>query len=149
RLPGFADTADRLLAEAMTARSRDAESYAEMLAADEVLRRLPGRESAADGLAAECWLRRASAARHAQRREQAVLLALAALPAGGDDARAMLAELIGDDLARLRATLRFASAPLGWSIDWEAGLVAVVDGAAHARRLGFVPEGPSARSVSA
>ena len=149
RLPGFADTADRLLAEAMTKRSREAESYAEMTAADGVLRRLPGREADADRLAAEFWLRRASGAMHAERREEAVLLALAALPDGGADARRILAELIGDDLARLRATFRFSSAPLDWSVDWDSGHVAVADRAAWARRLDFDPNGPSPRGASA
>src|SRR5690606_27802187 len=122
---------------------------AEMTAADGVLRRLPGREADADRLAAEFWLRRASGAMHAERREEAVLLALAALPDGGAGARRILAELIGDDLARLRATFRFSSAPLDWSVDWDSGHVAVADRAAWARRLDFDPNGPSPRGASA
>src|SRR5690606_169965 len=87
RLPGFASIADRLLADAMTRRSRSAESYAEMIEADRLLRRLPGQAQRADRLAGEYWLRRASDAMHAERRDDALLLALEALEAGAIEAR--------------------------------------------------------------
>jgi len=149
RLPGFSATADRLLAEAMEARSRNAASYADVVAADRVLRRLPGQEALADRLAADYWLRRANAAMHAERREDAVLLALAALPTADVEARRLLAELIGGDLERLRETLRFPSPPARWSVDWDAGEVSVVDGGARARRIAFAAPGTDARAAAA
>src|SRR5690606_29362429 len=89
------------------------------------------------------WLRRAADAMHAERRDEAVLLALEALPAAGVDARRLLAELIGNDFARLRETLRFASAPVGWTIEWDGGEVSIVDGARRSHRLAFaVHAGP-------
>src|SRR5690606_30206791 len=144
RLPGFAAPADRLLADAMARQSRAAERLAEMMAADRVLRSLPNQDALADQLAAEYWLRRANDAMHAERRDEALVLALEALPAGGDAARRTLAELIGGDLAQLRETFRFASAPAAWSVDWDAGELSVVDGTARARRLAFADGAPKA-----
>lgn len=144
RLPGFAATADRLLADAMARQSRAAERLAEMMAADRVLRSLPNQDALADQLAAEYWLRRANDAMHAERRDEALVLALEALPAGGDAARRTLVELIGGDLAQLRETFRFASAPAAWSVDWDAGELSVVDGTARARRLAFADGAPKA-----
>src|SRR5690606_5984142 len=111
--------------------------YADVVAAGRVLRRLPGQEALADRRAADYGLRRANAAMHAERREDAVLLALAALPTADVEARRLLAELIGGDLERLRETLRFPSPPARWSVDWDAGEVSVVDGGARARRIPF------------
>ncbi|HEX6995541.1 MAG TPA: AAA-like domain-containing protein [Gammaproteobacteria bacterium] len=146
RLPGFASIADRLLADAMTRRSRSAESYAEMIEADRLLRRLPGQAQRADRLAGEYWLRRASDAMHAERRDDALLLALEALEAGAIEARPMLAELIGPDFARLRETFRFPSVPVDWVVDWGAGEVSVVDKASRALRFAFTPAGRDERT---
>src|SRR5690606_8685443 len=138
---GFAERADQLLAEAMSRRSRDARGHAEMAAADRVLRRLPGQSALADRLEADYWLRRAASAVHAERRSEAVLLALEALPAGGADARHLLAELIGDDLPRLRKTFRLGGTPSAWAVDWEAGSLSVVDEGQRAARLAIDPDG--------
>src|SRR5690606_9078146 len=123
--------------------------YADVVAAGRVLRRLPGQEALADRRAADYGLRRANAAMHAERREDAVLLALAALPTADVEARRLLAELIGGDLERLRETLRFPSPPARWSVDWDAGEVSVVDGGARARRIAFAAPGTDARAAAA
>src|SRR5690606_37853958 len=101
RLPGFAGTADRLLAEAMARRSRESETFAEMLSADQVLRRLPEQEWLADQLRADYWLRRAAAATHNERRDHALLFAMKALPGQEVVVRRFAAELIGEDYGRL------------------------------------------------
>lgn len=135
RLPGFAGTADRLLAEAMARRSRGADSYAEVMAADRVLRKLPEQAWLADQLLADYWLRRARNALHAERRDQALLFAMQAQPGREVDVRRMAAGLIGEDYSRLARTFRFGERPVRWAIDWDAGRLAVVDAAHRAQRL--------------
>lgn len=137
RLPGFARTADRLLAEAMSRRSRMAATHADMLAADEVLRRLPESEWLADQLQADYWLRRVGAAKHAERRDEALLFAMQALPGQEAEVRRIAAELIGDDYRRLMGTFRFPGTPARWEVDWEGGRLAIVDAAHRAQRLPF------------
>ncbi|MBN1237564.1 MAG: AAA-like domain-containing protein [Gammaproteobacteria bacterium] len=137
RLPGFAGTANRLLAEAMARRSRAATTHSEMLSADQVLRQLPDYEPLADRLKAAYWLRRADRARHAERRDDALLFAMQALPGRETAVRRVAAELIGEDYGRLMGTFRFSATPASWSVDWEQGRLAVVDTAHRARRMPF------------
>ena len=135
RLPGFAGTADRLLAEAMARRSRGADSYADVLAADQVIRRLPDQEWLADQLKADYWLRRSADAAHAEQRDEALLYAMQALPGQEVEVRRAAAELIGGDYERLIGTFRFPSPPVRWAVDWSDGRLAVVDRAHRAQRL--------------
>src|SRR5690606_4379708 len=114
RLPGFADTADRLMAEATARRSLTASAYQEMESADRLLRQLPGRDALADRLQGDYWLRRAAAARHLERRDDALLLAMQALPGREPHVRRIAAELIGDDYSRLIGTFRLAGTPARW-----------------------------------
>ncbi|MFO7285961.1 MAG: AAA-like domain-containing protein [Gammaproteobacteria bacterium] len=144
RLPGFAGMADRLLAEAMARRSREASSYAEMLAADQVLREVLEQAPLADELQAEYWLRRASVAMHEERRDEALVMTTRAAVAGDGEAKRLAAELVGDDYPRLVGTYRFAEAPAAWAVDFDAGELAVVDKANRAQRVPTRGHGPLA-----
>lgn len=135
RLPGFAGTADRLMAEAMTRRSRSAAGYADVQAADRILRKLPGRQALADSLLGEYWLRRATAATHEGRRDEALLFAMRALPGAKAAARGLAGELIGDDYRRLGGSFRLDGPPAHWRVDWPAERVTIVDPAHRAARL--------------
>ncbi|HEX6999754.1 MAG TPA: AAA-like domain-containing protein [Gammaproteobacteria bacterium] len=141
RLPGFARTADRLLAEAMARRSARASTYAEAMAADAVLRRLPGQQAFADRLLGEFWLRQSDRARHAERRDEALLYALQALPAKLGEVRATAAELIGYDYRQLRRSFRLPVTPARWEPDWQSGHLTVVDPANRVQRLGLEDHG--------
>ena len=149
RLPGFARTADRLLAEAMARRSRRAATYAEAMAADAVLRRLPDQEAFADRLLGEFWLRQSERARHAERRDEALLYALQALPAKVDEVRATAAELIGHDYRSLRRSFRLPVTPVRWEPDWQSGHLTVVDPANRVQRLGLEDHGGRAERGAA
>src|SRR5690606_29347054 len=152
RLPGFRDMADRLLAEAMVRRSREASSYAEMLAADQVLRQVLAQDPLADELQAEYWLRRATAATHEERRDEALVMMTRAASAGGAAARRRAAGLVGGDYSRRVGTYRFAEAPAAWAVDYEAGELAVVDKANRAQRVSTrghgLPAAPPVRLTS-
>jgi WD40 repeat protein len=135
RLPGFAGTADRLLAEAMARRSRSTNDYAEVMAADRVLRQLPDRGGLADALLGEYWIRRATTAMHVGRRDAALLLSMQAVAGDAPQARQIAAELIGDDYRRLAGSYRLPSGPAHWGVDWADGGLTVVDSAHRAERL--------------
>jgi len=135
RLPGFARTADRLLAEAVTRRSERSTTLAAALEADEVLRRLPDGDALADGLLADFWLRQAERARHAERRDEALLYAAQALDARPERVRAVAAELVGHDYQALERTFRLSAAPLAFEPDWGDARLTVVDAANRAQRL--------------
>jgi WD40 repeat protein len=141
RLPGFAATADRLMAEAMARRSRAAQNYAEVMAADTMLRKLPGSAPLADELQAGYWLRRAEDATHVGHRDEALLFSVRAARSGGSEARQIAAELIGNDYRRLLVSYRLSSPPSDWGIDWAGHRITVVDAAHRTQRL--VLEAPS------
>ncbi|HEU4617021.1 MAG TPA: proprotein convertase P-domain-containing protein, partial [Gammaproteobacteria bacterium] len=135
RLPGFARTADRLMGEAMARRSRAASSYAEVMTADRMLRKLSDGAPLADALQAEYWQRRAVDAMHAGRRDEALLLAVRAAGTDSVEAREIAAELIGNDYRRLAASYRLPTPPSRWGIDWARHSLTVVDSAHRAQRL--------------
>jgi WD40 repeat protein len=142
RLPGFRAMADRLMAEAMARRSRAAQSYAEVMAADGILRGLSGSAALADELQADYWLRRAEDATHAGRRDEALLFSVRAARRGDAEARHVAAELIGGDYRRLAVTYRLANAPSDWGIDWSERRLTVIDDAHRAQRLVLEPPRP-------
>ena len=135
RLPGFGGTADQLLAEAMARRSRQGQSFAEVMAADAVLGGLPNRGELARELRSEYWLRRAEAAMAEERRDVALLSALQALPS--ERASGLSGELIGSDYRQLRASFRLAEPPLAWAVDWERDRLVVIDQAHRVVPLPF------------
>ncbi len=139
RLPGFGGRADRLLAAALTRRSRAAGDYTQMRAADAVLRRLPGRARQADELEGDYWLRRANEAMHGGRRDEALLFALQALPGRPDRVRGLAGELVAADYRLLAASFRLPSAPPHWAVDWGAHRLTVVDSAHRPARLVLPP----------
>ena len=134
-IPGFAGRADGLLAEAMTRRSRAARTIDEVLAADAVLRNLPDRTALADELLGEYWLRRSRDAAHREQRDEALLLAVQALPGRPEAVLATAAELIGSDYRQLERSFRLTEPPLDWRVDWQRGELVVVDQAHRVRHL--------------
>ena len=135
RFPGFGGTADRLLAGVMTRRSREAETFAEVQGTDATLRRLTGYTELADELMGEYWMRRARQAVHSERRDEALLLGMIALTGQDEPARALAAELIGDDYRSLLRSFRLTEAPARWEVDWGSEELALVDQAHQVRRL--------------
>lgn len=144
RLPGFDSEADRLLADAMARYSRQASTLEDVMAADAVLRALPDGQPRADRLLAEYRLRRARAAMQAENRDAALLFALEAVPAGGDTARALAAELIGADYRHLLRSYRVSAEPAHWAVDWQAGRLTVVDQAHRVHTFPLSPGAPAA-----
>jgi WD40 repeat protein/subtilisin-like proprotein convertase family protein len=145
RLPGFRAKADRLLAEVLTRRSRQADSYADIEQADARLRQLSPGSALADRLLGEYWLKRASEAVRGERRDEALLLASRALRGRPEAARALMSELIGDDYARLRRSVRLATDPENWAVDWQADVLTLVDRTHRAERVPLDPR--SSRAV--
>lgn len=135
RIPGFAGRADRLLAEAMTRRSRSAGTLDEVLAADAVLRSLPDRAGLADELVGAYWLRRSREAMRREQRDEALLLAVQALPGQREAVRATAAELIGSDYRQLERSFRLTEPPLDWRVDWQRGELVVIDRAHRVQHL--------------
>ncbi len=135
RFPGFAGTADRLLAGVLSRRSREAGTFAETQGTDATLRRLPGYTDLADELMGEYWMRRAREAVHSERRDEALLLSTIALTGQDEPARALAAELIGSDYRSLLRSFRLTEAPARWEVDWESEELALVDQTHLARRL--------------
>ena len=134
RLPGFAGRADQLMAEMIERRSRQAERYSDVVAADARLRQLPGRAALADTLLGEYWLRRAHAAMRDEERDSALLFASRAL-GSNETARPLVAELVDDDYNRLDASVRLSQPPAYWEVDWDAEMLTLVDRAHRAERL--------------
>ncbi len=134
-IPGFAGRADGLLAEAMTRRSRSARTIDEVLAADAVLRGLPDRAALADELMGDYWLRRSRDAARREQRDEALLLAVQALPGRPEAVLATAAELIGSDYRQLERSFRLTEPPLDWRVDWQRGELVVVDQAHRVRHL--------------
>ncbi len=149
RIPGFAGRADRLLAEAMARRSQSARTIAEVLAADAVLRSLPERARLADELVGEYWLRRAREAANREQRDEALLLAVQALPGQREAVLASAAELIGPDYRRLTRSFRLTEPPLDWRIDWQRDELVVIDQAHRVQRLALLetPQSTAAADV--
>lgn len=149
RLPGFGGTADRLLAEAMTRRSRLGQSFDEVMAADTVLRGLPGREDLAAELLSEYWLRRAELAMADEQRDLALLLALQAVPVAPDLAGRLSAELMAQDYRHLLRSFHLTEPPLAWAADFEHERIVLIDQAHRVVSLPFTgtsTETPATRS---
>ena len=79
RIPGFGARADGLYAGVLERRSRQADTWERVLAADMELRAMPGHTPTADGLLAEFWDRRAAAAEAREMRDLALVYRLRAL----------------------------------------------------------------------
>lgn len=135
RIPGFAGRADRLLAEAMTRRSRSARTLDQVLAADAVLRSLPDRAGVADELMGAYWLRRSRDAVRREQRDEALLLAVQALPGQREAVHATAAELIGSDYRQLVRSFRLTEPPLDWQVDWQRRELVVIDQARRVQHL--------------
>jgi WD40 repeat protein/subtilisin-like proprotein convertase family protein len=151
RFPGFAERADRLLADALQRRSANAANVAALVNADTRLRALPGQGELADRLLAEFWLRRAAAAANAEERDAALLFALRAAAASGAaaGARAWVGELVGDDYPLLERTAQLAEVPAEWGVDWLAGptLLALTP-ALEIVRTALAPAAPSSAGAA-
>ena len=135
RLPGFGGTADRLLTEILVYHGRRADTFAQIQAADDLLRGLPDRSELAEELMGGYWLRRAAVAARAERRDEALLLASAAIPGQGQLARVLATELIGADYGALERTFRLAEAPAHWEVDWDSQELILVGQDHSVRRL--------------
>jgi WD40 repeat protein len=79
RIPGFGARADSLYAGVLERRSRQADTWERVLAADMELRAMPGHAPTADALLAEFWDRRASSAEAREMRDLALVYRLRAL----------------------------------------------------------------------
>lgn len=135
RLPGFGADADGLLTEILIYHSRRADTFAQIQAADDLLRSLPDRQELAEELKGAYWLRRATEAARAERRDEALLLASAAIPGQGEPARSLATQLISADYGSLRRTFRLAEAPAHWEVDWESQELVLVAPDHSMRRL--------------
>ena len=134
-LPGFGRRADRLLAEVMIRRSTEADSMAEVRAADAALRDLPDRELLADQLMAGFWLRRSEAAANRGERDAALVHAIAAVEAGSTAAQTAAVNLIDGDYTALEQSFHFDSALLSFEVDWDRGQIVGVDETQRLYRL--------------
>jgi WD40 repeat protein len=141
RFPGFAGTADRLLADVMRRRSANSQSYAEIRSADEILRRLPGQAELADELMSAYWFRRAEDAVRREQRDDALAFASLALPGQGERAADLLAGLIDGDYPALARSFRSQIPPSNWKVDWARQELTVVDQTQLARRISIVESG--------
>ena len=135
QLPGFGRRADRLLAEVMIRRSTEAETIAEVRAANVALRDLPDREVLADQLMAGFWLRRSEAAAHRGERDVALVHAIAAIEAGSAPAQTVAANLIDGDYTALEQSFHFDSALRSFEVDWDRGQIVGVDETQRLYRL--------------
>ena len=135
RLPGFARSADRRLAEVMTQRSREAPTFDDVQRIDSVLRGLPGYTGLADRLMGEYWTRRAREAAGRELRDEALVLSMRALTGADEQARRLMAELVGDDYRSLLRSFRLNEMPARWEVDWQSEELALVDQAHQVRRL--------------
>ncbi len=135
RLPGFGATADRLLTDILIYHGQRADTFAQIQAADDVMRSLPDRWDLAEQLMGAYWLRRAAVAARAERRDEALLFASAAIPGQGRRARMLATELIGADYGALQRTFRLAEAPAHWEVDWESQELILVAKDHSVRRL--------------
>lgn len=138
-LPGFAARADELFAAALGRESRNAQELAAAERADRALRGVLGRAAAADTLMAEFWLRRAAAAMHAERRDDALLYAREALPA--PRARALVAELVDSDYALLERSIEWRERPAAVTVDWTARRLVGLSGTREVRALALDERG--------
>ncbi len=138
-LPGFEQRADELWLAALDRQSRASTTLAAAMAADMRLRELPGQDENADRLLSEFWLRRARERAHAEQRDAAILLAQrgAALRGAHPAAVAYLAELVGDDYARLERSVRLASTPEHWHAMFARATVVSIDTQRRAHRTPF------------
>ena len=108
-IPGYGETADRLLSGVLMRRSLRAMSLPQALEADQGLRTMPDNSALADQLLAGFWDRRAQQAEQAEQRDEALLFRLYSLIDDRPYRRRQIAELIGNDYPVLAATIR----PLG------------------------------------
>jgi WD40 repeat protein/subtilisin-like proprotein convertase family protein len=145
RLPFFGATADRLLADVMTRRSRVATTITEAAAADTVIRDSLGMESLADELMAEYWLRQSRAAMHRGDRDAALLYAMEAHRDAPAIAAHAVTELVDSDYARLARTFRLPQNPLSADVDWENSELVIVD---QTRRIAHLALAPARVPVS-
>ena len=74
-------------------------------------------------------------AARAERRDEALLLASAAIPGQGRLARVLATELIGADYGALERTFRLAEAPAHWEVDWNSQELILVGQDHTVRRL--------------
>lgn len=133
RLPGFAARADSLFAEVLAKRAESLSSLADITENDALVRGLRGYEALADELLARFWLRRCAAATNMENRDAALLYATQALTGLPEQAERVIAELGGDDYARLSRTVNLSEQPVLWSASDEFESMAVVDANAQAR----------------
>jgi subtilisin-like proprotein convertase family protein/WD40 repeat protein len=137
RFPGFTSQADELFAAALERRGGAAASFGDIDETQDALRNLLGRDALADRLLTEFWLRESLDARNAERRADALLYALKALPT--EAARSVLAELIGDDYRQLERNFSGWQLPTEFAVDWVERRVVGIDGAAAIQALDLSP----------
>lgn len=135
RLPGFSGTANRLFAEVLSRRSRQAADFAQWQEADTLLRELDDQTELAQDLEAEFWLRTARAETAQQNRDRALIFALKANESGKPEGLALARSLLSTDYPNLAATFRFQGSSRVWGLDPEVGTVAVVDERLRVGRL--------------
>ncbi|RMF98104.1 MAG: hypothetical protein D6727_04000 [Gammaproteobacteria bacterium] len=126
-LPGFGNTADQLFADYLVRRSRQSSRLAEVARYGDYLMRLPGRQGLAAEVLAEFWDRRSAAALRSGDRDAAMLFASRALRHPSPRRRRFLGELLGEDFARLRWTLRPAAGIRDVAVDPALGLLSLLD----------------------
>ncbi len=110
-IPGYAATADRLLADFLAAKSSRTLDFAQTLQPLARLRQLPGGVERSDELIADYWERRAQALTHTGDRDAALISLLESLQQDTPERRRKLGELIGKDYGNLLAAQK-SNAPL-------------------------------------
>lgn len=105
RWPGYAATADRLLAAGLERISEASDYISAVLAARDTLLTLPGYTPLADALPRRHWRGRLEHRMAAEDRDGALLVALQAMLWGDDGAATTAARLLGEDYPLLQATL--------------------------------------------
>jgi WD40 repeat protein len=125
-IPGYKNTADRLLSGVLMRRSLRATTLPLAMEADQGLRTLPDNSALADQLLAGFWDRQAQQAEQAEQRDAALLYRLSSLIDDRVDRRRQISELVGADYPVLATTIRPVGALMQAAISKDGGRVSTL-----------------------
>lgn len=127
RLPGFATTADNLFLDHLSRQSQRARSLGEVQRIGERMQQLPGGTERAELLLGQFWDRRSNLMAQRGDRDGALMYRLKSLQRPTREREQRLAELLGEDLPRLVATIRTTMALRAVELDVAERLLVTLD----------------------
>ncbi len=127
RFPGLTTTADNLFLEYLTRQSQRAVRLSEVQRIGERIQPLPGGEERAAELLTQFWDRRANLAAQRGDRDAALMYRLKSLDRPDREREQRLAELLGEDLKHLIATIRPPATIRAIELDTGARLLTALD----------------------